>query len=529
VTKSTVISTVSASGQVSAGHTLNLAPKASGTIVYVGVVPGQKVAAGTLIAEVDPTDAQKNVRDAQANLLSAQISLEKLQEPATALTLTQAQNAVTNAQAALVSAYTSASADVSSAFLTLPNAVGDLHNILLGNDVGRNSSNLDFYESAVGPNDSRGTIYGTTANQDYVAAQAAYDTAFADYQALGYSPSNAAIEKILAETTNTTQLIAKSVKSTSSLIQLYSDVTTLRSQTPNSGATTALNTLNSYTTKLNSLISQLTSDTNSLIQDKQSVIEKQQSLDETKAGPNTLDLQSTQLSVTKAQNALQDAKEALANYFVYAPFAGTIGSVSVQKYDQASGTVATLITTQQVADLSLNEVDATKVKLGDKATLTFDAIPDLTLTGSVVVINPVGTVSQGVVTYDIQIAFDTQDSRIKTGMSINADIQAEVHQDVLTVPSSAVKTTNGQSFVQVFETQITAAAAESVQGVVSSVAPVSVPVEIGISDDSNVEIVSGLTEGEQVVVRTTTGTAATKTTTTTSSRGGFGGGASLRL
>ena len=64
-----------------------------------------------------------------------------------------------------------------------------------------------------------------------------------------------------------------------------------------------------------------------------------------------------------------------------------------------------------------------KVALGDEATLTFDALPSLSLAGTVVQIDPVGTVSQGVVSYDVQIGFsqpaDTSSTnQVKPGMSV---------------------------------------------------------------------------------------------------------------
>jgi HlyD family secretion protein len=245
-------------------------------------------------------------------------------------------------------------------------------------------------------------------------------------------------------------------------------------------------------------------------------------------GSNPISLQISQNSLVKQERDLENLKIALNDYTVVAPFDGTISSVSAVVGDTA-GTVATIITKQQVAELSLNEVDAAKVSAGQKAILTFDAISDLSITGTVAEVDSVGTVSQGVVSYTVKITFDVQDARIKPGMTVNASIQTAVHNDVLIVSSSAIKTTNGVSIAQVFDPAIVNTG--GTQGTVSAVPPKSVPVTTGISDDTNIEIISGLTEGEQVVSRTITGT--TKTTTaatsaTTRGSGGFGGGA-LRI
>ena len=64
--------------------------------------------------------------------------------------------------------------------------------------------------------------------------------------------------------------------------------------------------------------------------------------------------------------------------------------------------------------------DFLTIKVGDKATLTFDAVTDLSISGQVAEIDTVGTVSQGVVSYALKIAFDTQDTRVKPGMTVSA-------------------------------------------------------------------------------------------------------------
>jgi len=215
---------------------------------------------------------------------------------------------------------------------------------------------------------------------------------------------------------------------------------------------------------------------------------------------------------------------------VTAPFAGTIAAVPVNRFDQASSgtTLATLITNAQYADLSVNEVDAAKIQLSQKVTLTFDAIPDLTLTGTVAQIDSVGTVTQGVVSYDVKISFDTQDTRVKSGMTVNATIQTAVDQNVLVVPLSAVKTQGSTSYVQVFNPPLASSTASNPnQGVLTAQTPVNVPVTVGISDNTNTEITSGLVDGQQIVVRTTTSgstPSAASAATTRTGGGGFGGG-----
>jgi HlyD family secretion protein len=281
-----------------------------------------------------------------------------------------------------------------------------------------------------------------------------------------------------------------------------------------------------YLNTASSDLSALLAEKKSLDSIKQTIVTDQNNMTLLKVGngtgDNPISLQIEQNNLLKQERDLETLKSNLNDYTIVAPFAGTIASVTATVGSQA-GTIASLVTNQQVAQLSLNEIDATKVAIGQKATLTFDAISDLSLTGTVAEIDPVGTVSQGVVSYTIKITFDTQDPRIKPGMTVNASVQSQVRQDILSVPSSAVKTSNGQSYILAFDPPL-ADTGTTTGGVTSKIAPVQIPVQTGISDDTNIEIISGLTEGQQIVSRTITATSKTTTTTTRSATSLIGGG-----
>lgn len=536
---STVVASISESGQVASSNTLTITPQVSGQILYVEVKPGQRVAQGALIAEIDPTQAQKTLRDAQANLASAQLSLQKLKEPATALSMAQAQNAVTSAQNALSGAYSQSAADLANTFLDMPSIMTGLADIDFGTETNKSQSwNIDWYQNGIATYDNSPTAaagYRTAAYQAYQAAKTSYDQTFSDYQAANLASVDATTtQKLLKETYATLTLVQNATKAANALIQAYSDRLATQNLAQPAIAASQITTLAGYTSKLASHSSTLFDDSSSLTSGQQSLTEKELSLSQMEQGADTLDLATAELSVQKAQNAVDDARSTLAQYYVRAPFAGTIGSVSATAYAQASaGTaLATLVTAQQYADLSVNEVDAAKLAVGDKATLTFDAISDLTLTGNVASIDQVGTVSQGVVSYSIKIGFDSQDPRIKPGMTVNAAIQTGVAQDVLTVPQAAVKTQNGQSYVLAFVPPIDQAVVDAAgaQGVATAQVPVEIPVMVGLSDGKLIEITSGLVAGQQVVAGSRSGTTVKATTSTTgAARGLGGGGGALRI
>ncbi|MHB8176027.1 MAG: efflux RND transporter periplasmic adaptor subunit [Thermoleophilia bacterium] len=164
------------------------------------------------------------------------------------------------------------------------------------------------------------------------------------------------------------------------------------------------------------------------------------------------------------------------------------------------------------ATVQVSEVDVTRIAVGQKASLSFDAIDGLSLTGKVEQISAAGTVSSGVVNYSVTVGFDTSDARIKPGMSVTADITTAVHQDVITVPNSALKSQGSSHYVQVMKNG----------------SPVQQPVNIGIANDADTEITSGLNAGDTIVVQTIN-PSASSSSGSSSGGGGFNlGGGALR-
>lgn len=552
VQKGTIIASVTGTGQISASNQINLTPKAGGTVISVPVVAGQKVSTGQLIAQLDTTDAQKTVRDAQVNLDSAKLALAKIQEPADQLSTTQAQNSIANAndtkqsaQSDLVQTYESGFNSVSNTFLDLPATMSGLDTVIYGTNAALTSvqqANVDYYTDAAGQYSDQSLQLKQDVVTKYKIARTAYDQTFSDYKTVVRSSDAKTIESIINETYATAKDVADAVKSMNNLVQFYKDQLTSRNLPTKALADTHLATLNGYTSQINTHLVDLLTVTNKIKSDKDSIVSadrtitaNNQSLQKLQAGADALDIQSAQLTIKQRENALLDARQNLADYSIRAPFSGTIATLSINVANTVSSAtnVATLITPQKVAEISLNEVDAAKVKQGDQATLTFDAIDGLEITGKVVEIDTVGTVSQGVVTYMVKISLDTQDERVKPGMSTSAAIITNSKIDVLVVPNSAIKTQGTTSYVEVFNPPIPTST--STQGVPSSIAPQRQVIVVGLSNDSDSEVMSGLNEGDQIVTKTITGVSQTTTQQAPSilggatNRGGNTGGAMRAL
>ncbi|MFC9971451.1 efflux RND transporter periplasmic adaptor subunit [Spirillospora sp. NPDC127200] len=130
------------------------------------------------------------------------------------------------------------------------------------------------------------------------------------------------------------------------------------------------------------------------------------------------------------------------------------------------------------------EADTTRLKAGQSAAVTFDALPGTTATGKVTAIGPSPTTSDNVVKYPATITLDERPPGVRLGQTATAEITVGRAEDALYVPSAAVRTAGGQSTVTVLR--------NGRRG--------TVQVRIGVKGDQGTEITSGLAEGDRVVV-----------------------------
>lgn len=490
IEKGTIITSVSGSGQVSNLNQIDIKAKASGDVSYIAIQDGQKVGAGQLIAQLDTKDAEKTIRDAEVNLESAQISLAKL----------KIEKSNENLNSDLAKAYDDGFNTVSNVFLDLPGIMTGLNDMFFKIYSGTSQWTVDWYAGQVGSVDQ---YKATTLKEDFIdsynEAKKSYETNFDSYKTISRSSDNATIEALVIETYNTTKLISDIIKNANNYIDFVNDSIQKNNFDSPIIIATHKATLSTYTSKTNTHLVNLLGITTDIKNNKDAFL-------------NTdLDMQSSELTVRQKQNALQDAKDKLADYFIRAPFSGSVTKINVKKTDGVnSGTViTTLITKNQIAEISLNEVDVARVKNGQKADLTFDAIPDLKINGTVVDIDTVGTVSQGVVTYIVKINFDSQDERIKTAMSVSADITTDMKENILVVPNNAVKSRNGVSYIEMFDTQNPSQTERGI-GFISPILPNRIIVEIGLTNDSQSEIISGIKEEDEIVIRTISSSATTQ-------------------
>ena len=166
VEKGTLIVSVSGSGQVSASNQVNIKPKVSGDVVYVGVKNGQEVKAGNLLVQIDNRDAQKAVRDAETDLETAKLELDKLLEPVDELDLLRAENNLVQAKESkqkaednIIEAYEDVFNAITNAFLDLPTTITGLRDILYSYEIGE--SEITVYDYSWNISALRNSILST--------------------------------------------------------------------------------------------------------------------------------------------------------------------------------------------------------------------------------------------------------------------------------------------------------------------------------------------------------------------------------
>jgi HlyD family secretion protein len=389
-----------------------------------------------------------------------------------------------------------------------------------------NQTNLDFYTGVAKNYSDKAQIYHDDAYTKYQAAKAAYDQSFIDYKNSSRNINSEDLKKLINETYVTAGLVSDAVKSANDLIQFYEDQLANKSLDPSPTADTHLTTLNGYTGKINSILSNLLSikqsiqsAENTLNGSARTIQEKQISLDKLKSGATDIEIKSQELAVQQKYNALISAQKTLSDYYIEAPFDGTVAKLSVSKGDSVSSgaALATFIAKGKLVNVSLNEVDISKVSVGNPVTLTFDALPDLTLTGNVSQIDTIGTVSSGVVNYSVEIVFDDSENQVKPGMSASASIVIEAKTDVLMVSNSAIKSLGDSYYVEVPKKSVDSSSLNNSKGLTLAEGVTQKTVEIGTSNDSYTEITSGLNENDQVISSTLTTSSSSKKSTSSSS------------
>lgn len=234
-------------------------------------------------------------------------------------------------------------------------------------------------------------------------------------------------------------------------------------------------------------------------------------------------------SYVKARNAYRQAERVVAGTVLKAPFAATVtavngtvgGSASAQSSgaqtsgaqttgsqdgsSQATGGFVDLADTGKLQLVgNFTESDVAKLKLGQEASVTFDALPGAQATGKITQIQPVAATSDNVVQYPVTVTFTDVPKQVRLGQTATVQVEVGRAENAISVPTTAISTAGGQSAVTLLKNGV----------------QTRTVVELGVQGAATTEIKSGVQEGDLVVPPAVT----TSTTGGNQRQGGFGGG-----
>ncbi len=219
----------------------------------------------------------------------------------------------------------------------------------------------------------------------------------------------------------------------------------------------------------------------------------QASLSQTKAAPRSVDLASYQAEVERTKAANQAALARLEKAEIRSPIAGNVTEITsdIGEHIVGSTPIVTVQTTteqfQVVSDIS--ESDIVKVEVGDVAEITFDAYSDdFVLEGFIGEIDPAEKLIEGVVYYEATIYFESSEitANLRPGLSADIVLSTESREAVISIPQRAVKQKDNGKYVRVL----------------TNSGPEERQITTGLlADMGRVEITSGLSENEEVIIR----------------------------
>ncbi len=224
------------------------------------------------------------------------------------------------------------------------------------------------------------------------------------------------------------------------------------------------------------------------------IAQAQANLDRLTRGPSTAQIAAQEAAVERAQIAVKQARRALEKTILKAPMDGTITAVRINKNQMVTAAQPAFTITQLRplhTTVHVDELDIAHVKVGQLATITVDAIPDRTFAGVITYLADTPTSQGGVVTYEAKVELQEDDPALRPGMSVSVDIITAKAENVIIIPNRVMRVDKetGEFYVEKLVDNV----------------PVRTTVKVGLRNDQFSEIISGLNEGDIIVIRKTSG------------------------
>jgi len=465
---------VSATGDVQPRAQADLRFAVDGTVTQILVKPGDKVQAGQPLARLDDADLKLQLEKVQADLKQAQADEQDLMRGATPQEIAEAKARVAQAQGqyqqtaghvtkadiaaarakldaaqARLAAILSGHTDVSDAEMALQQAQTQLASKRDQLSAAKTNAQLQMQQRVNDLTEAQADYATAKRNWDYVQEtgkdpnavldpktgkkvhlklddrqKQQYQDAYIQAQAAMHSAETAVQQAQVAFDTARQAEVSGIQAAEQQRASAQANYDKLRAGADADELAAARAQLASSRAGLNKLDGEQRS--GALAAAQASVDQAQANLDKLRAGASKNELAAAAAEVQSAEAALQLAQVAVAEAELRAPFAGTVAALDAQVGEYlAPGTPVV-----HVADLSawriettdLTELNIVRVHEGSQAAVTFDAIPDLELSGTVSRIRGLGENKQGDITYVVMIKLDGQDPRLRWNMTASVTI-----------------------------------------------------------------------------------------------------------
>lgn len=450
VKKQSLATTIQGTGTAYTGTTKEISANNSGTISGLGVKVGDTVTAGQTLFVSTSDDVQKSKTTAENNL-----SKQKL-------TLTSDETALADAN----SKVTEDEKEISEAESALSTAKANKTAATNNNNTGSSSNAKDAGTGTGGA--QPGT--GNTAANSGSGAQS------------NSTQSSSAVDSVTAAQNKLTQLQTNlkndqnSVKSYTNLI-VTDKIAVSEAEADLSTAKTNLSKM-TVTSPIAGLVTAVNYSNGDSVQG---------SSNSNTSSSNTSSSSTSSSSTSLGTSTSSDASSSSG------------ASTSSSSTTSSGSSVLTIVDTNSIKiKVSVDELDVSKIKVGQTAVIKFDAISGKSFTGTVEEVPQTGTTSNDVTTYDVVVAVNNP-SGIKIGMSANAAITVESKDNALVIPADALVEKNNKKYVRVS----TANSNNNTKTNSLENSGTLVEVKTGIETLDYIEVTSGLKEGQQVIVKST--------------------------
>lgn len=473
VIKGDVVQEVSVTGRVKPSEDVSLAFEKGGRILSINVDVGDKVIRGEVLMRLDNSELLAQLAGAEANLKVQQAKLDEYKKGTRPEEIKIQEVKVSNAQTVVNDAKNSAIDDLRDAYIKSDDAIHNKVDQFFNNPKSQNPT-LSF--SMVAPQ----------LKADLEWERLIIESMFPEWKA---SLEKLSVSSDIASAISTGKMNLNKIDSF--LNKTASAVNSLLANTEVSQ--TSIDTWKSSVatarTNISTSIISITSAEQTLATANSNLSVEENNLILKNAGTIPEQITGQEAQVEKMMADVDNYKAQIAKTYLRSPINGVITKQDTKLGEivSAGAIIVSIIGDQQYEiEVNVPEADIAKIKVGDSARVTLDAYGSDTVFGvRVISIDPAETMVDNVATYKITLQFDKQEDMVKSGMTANIDILTNKKERVLVLSQRAVLTKDGEKFVQLN------AGKNFIE---------ERKIEVGLKgSDGNIEIVSGLSEGDEVV------------------------------